>query len=107
MSNIRWAISPQGCPFRRKLEKWYQDEEESLDKYMEISSLDTLLSSVREGITSTLLPKSVLTDTYKDLYVKEVPKPYRYIETGLIRLDEKYASQAYKAFADLVNKKGL
>ncbi|GAA0364834.1 LysR family transcriptional regulator [Bacillus horti] len=103
----RWAVSPKGCPFRRKLEQWYQDSKLELSEIIEISSLETLLSSVKEGITATILPKSVLTGSYEHLHVVPIPEVYRYIETGLISRKEKYVNHAYKAFATLVQERGL
>lgn len=103
----KWAIFPKGCPFRGKLEQWLQSEGLALTDFIEISSLETILSSVREGITATILPKSVLTGSYEHLHVTPVPDQYKYIETGLIRRKDKYLSHAYKAFAKLVNKQGL
>lgn len=55
----------------------------------------------------TVLPKSVLTGAYEHLHVTSIPIPYRFIETGLIRRKEKFVSQAYKAFLELVHKQGL
>ncbi|MFA9455215.1 LysR family transcriptional regulator [Halalkalibacter sp. AB-rgal2] len=107
LSEQKWALSPKGCPFRRKLEQWFQEDAIVLNDFMEISSLETILSSVKEGIAVTILPKSVLTGSYEDLHVTAIPEQYRTIETGLIRRKEKYASQAYKAFAELVKEQGL
>jgi len=107
LSEQKWAISPKGCPFRRKLEQWFQAENLMLTDFIEISSLETILSSVKEGITSTILPKSVLTASYAHLHVYPIPESYRTIETGLIRREEKYVSHAYKAFAELVKEQGL
>ncbi|GBG07457.1 transcriptional regulator [Paenibacillus agaridevorans] len=103
----KWAISPRGCPFRMKLEQWLKDEGVALKNFIEISSLETILSSVKAGLTSTILPKSVLKGPYEDLNVYPIPEAYRFIETGLIRRREKYLDYAYKAFADLVNEEGL
>lgn len=103
----KWAVSPKGCPFRRKLEQWLRDEGLTLEDYIEISSLETILSSVKEGLTVTILPESVLTGSYEHLHVTPVPEHYRYIETGLIRRKDKYLSRAYKAFAELLQKQGL
>jgi len=103
----KWAISPIGCPFRMKLEQWLKDEGGALKNFIEISSLETILSSVRAGLTSTILPKSVLKGPYEDLRVYPIPESYRFIETALIRRKEKYMSHAYKAFADLVKEEGL
>lgn len=103
----KWAISPRGCPFRIKLEQWLKDEGVALKNFIEISSLETILSSVRAGLTSTILPKSVLKGPYVDLHVYPIPESYQLIETGLIRRKEKYMSHAYKAFADLVKEEGL
>ncbi|WP_096190488.1 LysR family transcriptional regulator [Evansella halocellulosilytica] len=107
LSEQRWAISPEGCPFRKKLEQWFQDEGITLKECIEISSLETILSSVKEGIASTILPKSVLTGSYEQLHVTPIPPPFQLIETGLIRRKEKYVSHAYKAFAELVKEQGL
>ena len=103
----KWAISPKGCPFRSKLEQWFQDEGIAITDFIEISSLETILSSVKEGITATILPKSVLTGAYEHLSVTPVPERYKYIKTGLVRRNDKYLSHAYRAFAELVNKQGL
>ncbi len=103
----RWAVSPSGCPFRKVLEQWLKDEGNSLSNFIEISSLETLLSSVKAGLTFTLLPKSVLKGSYEDLHVYPIPEQYRFIETVIIKRKEKYLSHAYKAFADLVKHEGL
>lgn len=104
---IQWAISPPGCPFREKLEQWYNHEEMNLDRFMEISSLETLMNSVKAGLACTLLPKSVLTGAYEDLHVYPIPEAYRFVETGLVRRKEAFTSSAYKAFAELVQAEGL
>lgn len=103
----KWAISPAGCPFRVKLEQWLKGEGVALSNFIEISSLETILGSVKAGLTSTLLPKSVLKGAYEDLHVYPVPEAYQYIETGLIRRREEYMSNAYKSFANLVKEGGL
>ncbi|MFC3773749.1 LysR family transcriptional regulator [Paenibacillus sp. GCM10012303] len=107
LTEQKWAISPRGCPFRTKLEQWLNNQGIALKNFIEISSLETILSSVRAGLTSTILPKSVLKGPYEDLYVYPIPESYRFIETGLIRRRERYMSYAYKAFADLVKEEGL
>lgn len=107
LAKQRWALAPKGCPFRRKLEHWFQEDGIPLTDYMEISSLETILSSVKEGLTVTILPKSVLTGSYKHLHATPIPDPYRFVETGLVRRKDKYLNYAYKAFAELVNKHGL
>lgn len=107
LAEHKWAISPRGCPFRMKLEQWLKEEGVALKNFMEISSLETILSSVRAGLTSTILPKSVLKGPYADLQVYPIPESYRFMETGLIRRRENYMSRAYKAFADLVKEEGL
>lgn len=103
----RWAVSPSGCPFRKILEQWLKDEGETLRSFIEIGSLETLLSSVKAGLTATILPKSVLKGPYEDLHVYPIPERYRLIETAIIRRKEKYVNYAYKTFADLVKQGGL
>lgn len=103
----KWAVFPKGCPFRRRLDQWLQNEGVALTNLIEISSLETILASVREGITATLLPKSVLTGSYEHLYVTPIPDQYKWIKTGLIRREDKYLSHAYQAFAERVQKQGL
>lgn len=103
----KWAVSPTGCPFRARLEQWHNDEGMKLSDVMEIGSLETLLGSVKAGLTCTLLPKSVLTGAYAHLHVYPIPEPYRYIETGLVRRKESFAGSAYRAFAQVVREEGL
>ncbi|WP_181350438.1 LysR family transcriptional regulator [Thalassobacillus sp. CUG 92003] len=104
----KWAVSPKGCTFRRKLEQWLKDEGIILRNFIEISSLETILSSVNAGITSTLLPRSVLKGcSYENLHVHPIPEPYQFIQTGLVRKKEKYTSYAYKAFTELIKAQGL
>lgn len=98
---------PTGCPFRKRLENWLEEEGGFLEAFIEIGSLETLLNCVKAGLASTILPKSVLTGSYEDLKVYPMPEPYQMIETGLVRRKEKYISCSYKAFADLVREKGL
>lgn len=103
----KWAVSPKGCPFRELLENWFHEEGLELTDIIEISSLETILSSVKEGITATILPKTVLTGSYEQLHATPLPLQHKYMETGLIRKKDKYLSYAYKAFAELVKKQGL
>ncbi|MBD1382000.1 LysR family transcriptional regulator [Metabacillus arenae] len=107
LSDQKWAVSLRGCPFRGILEQWFRDEGLTLRNYIEISSLETLLSSVRAKLTSTLLPKSVLNGSYKDLHVHPIPESYQFIETGLIRRKEKHLGYSYKAFVEMVKMQGL
>lgn len=103
----RWAVPPIGCPFRRILEQWLDEEGEKLHSFIEIASLETLLSSVKAGLAATILPKAVLNGPYRDLHVYPVPERYRWVEAAIIRRKEKYTNSAYKAFAEIVKKEGL
>lgn len=103
----KWAVSPAGCPFRARLEQWYNDVGLAFERFMEIGSLETLLGSVKAGLACTLLPKSVLTGAYAELHVYPIPKAYRFLETGLVRRKESFAGMACSAFAELVKTEGL
>ncbi len=84
-----------------------KEEGIALQNFIEISSLETLLSSVKARLTATLLPRSVITGAYEGLHIHTIPEPYRLIETGLIRRRDKHTSSAYEAFAKLLNAQGL
>lgn len=103
----RWAVAPAGCPFRSRLEQWHKDEGMTFGSFMEIRSLETLLGSVKAGLACTLLPRSVLSGAYEQLYVYPIPEKYRSIETGLVRRNESFTSSAYRAFARLVREEGV
>ncbi|MED4081390.1 LysR family transcriptional regulator [Halalkalibacterium halodurans] len=103
----KWVVSSSGCPFRKRLEEWLQDEGGSLENYLEIHSLEILLSSVKAGLAATLLPRSVLKGAYEDLYAFPIPEKYRYMTTALLRRKEKHTSYAYQAFCEMVKRDGI
>lgn len=107
LSAVQWAVSPKGCPYRRALEAWLRDEGVSSVCMIELGSVDMLLSSVRSGLASTLLPASVLTGEYEKLGAWPVPEKYRYTTTSLVRRKSRFAHQAFQAFVDMVRTKGL
>jgi DNA-binding transcriptional LysR family regulator len=107
LATRKWAVSSGGCPIRKRLEAYLADQGITLQHVFEVGSLETLLSSVKAGLTVSLLPQSVLQGAYADLRTYPLPKRYRYMETGLIRRKEKYESQAYQAFRALVKEQGL
>jgi DNA-binding transcriptional LysR family regulator len=107
LTTTKWAVSPKGCPFRSILEAWLHSEGISLVNTIEISSLETLLSCVRSGLASTLLPKSVLTGEYELLGTYSIPSEFRFTETSLIRRKDRFSSKAFTAFVELVKINGL
>lgn len=107
LTNTRWAVSPKGCPFRATLEDWLQHEGYTLTNLIEISSLEPLLSAVNCGLASTLLPRSVLSGEYATLAAYTIPKQFRYTDTKLVHLKDRFQSKAYKAFVRLVQENKL
>ncbi|PTM59296.1 DNA-binding transcriptional LysR family regulator [Desmospora activa DSM 45169] len=103
----KWAVSPEGCPFRAVLEKWLHSEGVPLNNIIEISSLETLLSCVKSGLASTLLPQSVISGVYSSLASYPLPAAYRVINTSLIKRKKRYTSKAFIAFKDLIEARGL
>ncbi|GAB6926163.1 LysR family transcriptional regulator [Paenibacillus sp. JCM 10914] len=100
--SAKWAVSPEGCPFRNALESWLLSEGIPLNHMIEISSLDTLLGIVRSGLAVTLLPSSVLSGECADLGSFPIPAPFNYTTTSLIRRNDRFRNHAYSAFADLI-----
>ncbi|GGD55604.1 LysR family transcriptional regulator [Paenibacillus nasutitermitis] len=107
LPNMKWAVSPRGSHFRSILEQWLRSEGIPLTNFIEISSLDTLLSSVRAGLASTLLPSSVLTGEYNTLGSRSIPEKYRFTTTSFVRRKEKFNSKALEAFVEMINIHGL
>nr|WP_148930630.1 LysR family transcriptional regulator [Paenibacillus methanolicus] len=104
LANTKWAVSPNQCPFRQILEEWLRSEGISLVNTIEISSLETIVSSVRSGLAATLLPASVLTGEYADFGIYSIPQKFRYSQTSLVRRKDRYASKAFTAFAKLIRE---
>ncbi|WP_426448305.1 LysR family transcriptional regulator [Paenibacillus sp. S-38] len=104
LANTRWAVSPNGCPFRQILEGWLRSEGISLVNMIEISSLETIVSCVRSGLAATLLPASVLTGEYTDFGIYSIPEKFRYSQTSLVRRKDRYASRAFTAFSKLIRE---
>ncbi|MEK8127835.1 LysR family transcriptional regulator [Paenibacillus filicis] len=104
---MKWAVSPKGCPFRKVLETWLQSEGIPLMNMIEIGSLETLLGCVRTGLASTLLPTSVLYGTYEQLGIFPIPEKFRFTQTSLIRRDGRFSSKAFTAFVEMVKANGM
>ncbi|TDF94775.1 LysR family transcriptional regulator [Paenibacillus piri] len=107
LSAVKWAVSPKGCPFRNILEEWLRSEGITSIPVIEISSLETLLSCVRSGLASTLLPASVLTGGYEQLSAYSIPEKFRRTTTSLVRRQSRFSHKAFQAFADMVRMSGL
>ncbi|CAG7648565.1 LysR family transcriptional regulator [Paenibacillus allorhizosphaerae] len=107
LSNTKWAVSPKGCPFRTVLEQWLHREGIAFDNMIEIGSLETLLSCVRAGLASTLLPTSVLTGDYQSLAAYPIPEKFRFTNTNLVRRKDRFYGKAFAAFAEMINQSGL
>jgi DNA-binding transcriptional LysR family regulator len=104
LRKLRWAISPKGCPFRQILEEWLHSEGLSLVNTIEISSLETLISSVRSGLAATLLPASILSGEYSQFGTHSIPQKYRYTQTRLVRRKDRYASKAFTTFLKTIRE---
>ncbi|MCR8635580.1 LysR family transcriptional regulator [Paenibacillus radicis (ex Xue et al. 2023)] len=107
LSVTKWAVFPKGCPFRAILEEWLHSEGIPLVNIIEINSLETLLSCVRSGLASTLLPDSVLTGEYKLLGSHPVPAKFRFTTTSLVRRNDRFSSKALTAFVEMVKVNGF
>lgn len=107
LSNTKWAVFPEGCPFRAILEEWLGSKGIPLVNMIEISSLETLLSCVRSGLAATLLPQSVLTGAYKSLGAFTLPAAFRCTQTNLVRRNAPFSSKALTAFVEMVKIAGL
>ncbi|RXZ80634.1 LysR family transcriptional regulator [Paenibacillaceae bacterium] len=107
LANRKWAVSPKGCPFRSRLEQWLQSEGIVLANLIEISSLDTLLGCVRSGLASTLLPTSVLYGEFAQLDAHAIPEQFRFTQTSLVRRNDRFRSNAFTAFVEMVKANGM
>lgn len=107
LSNTKWAVFPEGCPFRAILEEWLGSKGIPLVNMIEISSLETLLSCVRSGLAATLLPQSVLTGAYKSLGAFTLPAAFGCTQTNLVRRNAPFSSKALTAFVEMVKIAGL
>lgn len=107
LSSARWAVSPIGCPFRRVLEEWLDSVGILRKNFIEIGSLETLMSCVKSGLACTLLPASVLKGEYRSLGAYQIPEHLRFTSTSLVRRNDRFCSKAFAAFAEMVRLKGL
>lgn len=107
LNDTKWAVFPEGDPFRRVLEEWLESEKIPLKNLIEISSLETILSCVQSGLAATLLPKSVLSGNYESLGTYTIPEKFRFTNTCMVRRKDRFSSKAFNAFAEMVREKGL
>jgi len=107
LSSARWAVSPKGCPFRKVLEEWLDSAGILQKNFIEIGSLETLMSCVKSGLACTLLPASVLKGEYRSLGAYQIPERLRFTSTSLVRRNDRFCSNAFAAFSEMVRLKGL
>jgi len=75
-----------GCPHRKRLEAWYADGNQMVERVVEMSSYHAMLGCVAAGMGIALLPRSVLTTfpEAKQLTVTALPAGQDRAQTVLI-----------------------
>ena len=93
-------VFPQGCSYRKMLERWLADEGIFAAETIEFDSINAIIASVSAGLGISLFPKNVI-DAYAGsgtLQYREIPACYADISTVFIYRKNEYMETSLKKF---------
>ncbi len=102
----------EGCTYRRRTERWADDEGLVVSAKMEFGSLDSILGFIAAGMGITLLPRSVVeSKTYKAIYgdyisFEKVADKIATIDTCFIVHRDTFLSKPMNALRGMVKEVG-
>src|SRR5690625_2550314 len=104
LENEPFLCFSKGCGYRSRLEAWYNDQNITPQKVMELGTLETILSSVTIGLGITFVPKSAVTHLEKKGYIKchSLPEAYSRINTIFIRRADAYLTSTIEKFIETI-----
>ena len=106
LKNEPFLCFSEGCGYRARLEKWYQDQNIKPQKVMEFGTLETILSSVAVGLGVTFVPKSAVIHLEEKGLIQchTLPQKYSEINTIFIRRSNSYLTSTIKMFIKTIEE---
>jgi DNA-binding transcriptional LysR family regulator len=97
---LKIIVFRHGCSYRQRLENLLAQRVIQTARPLEFGSLDAILGCVAAGVGITLLPKAVVTPTWREgrVVAHELPPEEARVATVFIRRSDIYASSALHAF---------
>lgn len=99
-------VFPQGCSYRRVLERWLESEALFPQKIIEFNSLGAIIASVSAGLGVSLFPASVV-ETYAErgaLRCHAIPPQYANVPTVFVYRKSAFPEQALRQVLQLLEK---
>jgi DNA-binding transcriptional LysR family regulator len=94
----------EGCGYRARLQKWYEDERIRPEKIMEFGTLETILRSVAAGLGIAFVPKSSVTHLEASGLIRSysLPDPYSKVKTMFIRRKDTFLTNTLQKFIETI-----
>lgn len=94
----------EGCGYRARLMKWFNDQDITPKKMMEFGTLETILRSAVMGLGVAFVPESEVRQLVRDglIQSKKLPKRYSEIKTVFIRRADIYLSPTIEKFIETI-----
>lgn len=99
-------VFPQGCSYRRVLERWLESEALFPQRIIEFNSLGAIIASVSAGLGVSLFPESVV-ETYAErgaLRCHAIPAQYARVPTVFVYRRSGFPEQALRQVLQLLEK---
>lgn len=100
IKNMTLLVFPNGCTYRKTLEKWLKDEEIIPNEIIEFDSIAAIVACVCSGLGISLLPLSAVKKyvSSNELKIHSIENPYRKTSITFIYRKQKFISKALKEF---------
>lgn len=99
-------VFPQGCSYRKVLERWLDSEGLLAEKIMEFNSLSAIIASVSAGLGVSIFPEAVV-HTYAAsgaLSCHPLPEQYAKIPTVFVYRKDGYMESSLRKFLGIIEK---
>ena len=98
----------EGCGYRARLAKWYNDQNITPQKLMEFGTLETILGSVTMGLGITFVPKSAVAHLEERgmVHCHYLPEKYSKVNTIFIRRKDAYLTSTLEKFIETFERVG-
>ncbi|MBR0342834.1 MAG: LysR family transcriptional regulator [Oscillospiraceae bacterium] len=97
-------VFPQGCAYRRVLERMLTDKGIAATHLLEFTSLGAILASVSAGLGSAVFPESAIQafEAGSSLRTVELPEEYRYAEMFLLYRSQSAGNKTVTDFIQMI-----
>ncbi len=110
LKNEPFLCFREGCGYRARLERWYQNQNIVPQKVMEFGTLETILRSVSMGLGISFVPKSAVAHLEQngDITCHKLPSEYSKVKTVFIRRADSYLTSSIEKFIEIIehNRQG-